>query len=1022
MKQILTIVLFTGMFFLLGAASSTHAPLKSRFLHPESSWGPDTYGYIAKDSNEPGGPMFDYIDISAIGTPVPGLGDDNIVGPFNIGFPFRYYWYDVTSFYVGSNGYLRFSGGGQLSHPFTNIPNPLPPNDLLCIYTADFDPSSGGNVYYWSNNIDTLIVSFDNVPAWNVGGATGSHYFQVVLSMVDTSITYNIGAQVGGFYDDAGMVGIENNAGDIGIECYNSNVVPSNYSIKFYYPQSTTYQVHDIAVTRVQNDVSGGIILQKDQTLTANATIKNTGNQNEGSFYAVAEVKMFPSGANVYSDSVYIDTLEAGQTREVDFSEIWTMGTTGDYYLRVRTTLPGDMVPTNDSKDVEMHVLDLPAEFYFDDGTSETMWSWSGGQGGMGIRYEPPLYPVKITQIRAYLGAGTLPVLLQIYDDDGPNGEPGTLLMSAQVMASVENWYSVNLADSGLIVNDGAVYAAWMMTGDGASGIGIDQNTMGSRRTFEYTGVWATFRNSETDDAMLRISAEPIAQTVFFDDFESGSGNWTGDWALTTGASHSPTHSYTDSPGGNYPPNANLIGALATGVDLSSYFGASLEFYTKYELETGFDYCYLEASDDGGSTWYLVKTYNGEGVVTQFTQEVIDLGAFAGKPDVRIRFRLVSDAGYETDGMYVDDVKIIGLTVDNSPPLLVYNAPQNYEGVPDIFSFPIKITDLSGVANAQLTYWIDDLLPVQYTVLPTTVSNDTFYFVIPPQEHGAKVSFYVEASDSALPPNTAISDTMEYISGIHLIYDDGDPDYIVELNPSEMVATKFDVPYSPVDIKTLLLDIYTDITHPIDSVTAHVWVDNNGVPGFDVMTPVKIYPACTLQEPYAWTLVDVRSFLQPGATFWVGYECPANLGVAQLIDSPPVYNRSMRNDGTGWSPYNGDFYIRCVVGSPWVGIPQAEDQLIPNSFSLMQNYPNPFNPVTTIEYALPERSTVKLEVFNLLGAKVGTLVNENIAAGYHKIRWQPHNLASGIYFYRMNATGLVSGKRFTRVNKMILMK
>ncbi|GAB4372237.1 MAG: hypothetical protein Kow0042_15470 [Calditrichia bacterium] len=1022
MKTIFTLLLVGGLCCFLMASSSTYQTVIQPISNPETTWGPDTYGYIAKDSNEPGGPAFNWIDISTIGTPVSGLGDDNIVGPFNVGFPFRFYWYDVTSFYIGSNGYLRFSGGGQLSHPFTFIPNTLPPNDLICFYTADFDPSAAGTVYYWTNNVDTLIVSFDDVPAWSATGPSGSHYFQVVLSMVDTSITFNYGPQTGSFYDNAGMVGIENVAGDIGIECYNTNLVPNHYSIKFYYPQTTTYQVHDVAVTRVHNETSGGFFVETGQAFQTNATIQNTGNQHEGDFHAIAEVRVYPSGAILFSDSVFIDTLEAGQSVEVNFSEMWTMSTAGNYYVRVRTDLPGDMVAANNLKDVEMHVVSLPGELLFDDGSSEQTWSWSGGQGGMGVRYVPPTYPVKVTQIKAYLGSGILPCLLEIYDDDGPGGEPGTLLSSTTVNAPALGWYSVNLVDSGIVIYDGAVYAAWRMTGENSPGVGIDGNSIGSRQTFEYTGVWAIFRNAEVQDAMLRISVAPVAQTVFFDDFESGMTNWTGDWALTTEASHSPTHSYTDSPNSNYPNNAVLIGAMANGVDLSTFFGASLEFYTKYELETGFDYCYLEASDDGGSTWYHLKTYNGEGVVTQFTQEVVDLGGFAGKSDVRIRFRLVTDAGYQTDGMYVDDLKIIGLTVDNSPPMMVFQAPQHYEGVPDSFYFPVKITDLSGVASAQLTYWVDNALPTIYTIPPTHVSNDTFYFVIPPQEHGAMVSFYVEAVDSATPPNTAVTDTMRYISGIHLIYDDGEPEYIVELQPNEMIATKFNAPYTPISLKTLLLRIYTDISHPIDSVTVHVWADNNGMPGADLIQPFKKYPDCTLENPEAWTLVDLRSAnLSPGAVFWVGYELPPTQSIAYLYDSPVVYNRSMRHTASGWEVFNGDFHIRCVVGVPPTGI-QPEEELLPKDFALMQNYPNPFNPVTTIAYALPEQSKVKLEIYNVLGARVAEVVQAIQPAGIHKIRWQPGQLASGIYFYRISAEGLTTGRKFTRVNKMILMK
>ncbi|MCK5453908.1 MAG: hypothetical protein KAJ16_06075, partial [Calditrichia bacterium] len=361
MRFFTILMICSGMITALNAASSqkSTAPL----INPgsvETVWGPDAFGYISRDSNEPNGPLVDWIDISGSGTVVPGLGDDNIVGPFNVGFPFRFYWYDATSFYVGSNGYIRFSGTGQLSSPFTIIPNSTPPNDLVIPYGADFDPSSGGTVYYWSNNIDSLIVSFVGIPAWNSPASTGSHDFQMVLSMVDTSITYNYGALTGGFYNTSGMIGIENNAGSIGIQNYGTNVVSANYSIKFYYPAVILIDVHDMAVTRVQNSNSGGFFVQTGNNFQANATIKNTGNQTESNFYVIGEVRQYPANTLVHSDSFLVNSIDAGDTVNVNFSETWTMNTSGDYYLRVRSTLTGDMVASNDQIDVELHVVDLP--------------------------------------------------------------------------------------------------------------------------------------------------------------------------------------------------------------------------------------------------------------------------------------------------------------------------------------------------------------------------------------------------------------------------------------------------------------------------------------------------------------------------------------------------------------------------------------------------------------------------------------------------------------------------------------
>jgi hypothetical protein len=94
---------------------------------------------------------------------------------------------------------------------------------------------------------------------------------------------------------------------------------------------------------------------------------------------------------------------------------------------------------------------------------------------------------------------------------------------------------------------------------------------------------------------------------------------------------------------------------------------------------------------------------------------------------------------------------------------------------------------------------------------------------------------------------------------------------------------------------------------------------------------------------------------------------------------------------------------------------------IPKIFRLVQNYPNPFNPTTTIEYNLPHRSRVTVEIFNLLGQAVRTLVDEEKAAGNYRLGWDGtdtygRTVSSGIYLYR-----IIAGD-FTQCKKMVLLK
>jgi hypothetical protein len=101
--------------------------------------------------------------------------------------------------------------------------------------------------------------------------------------------------------------------------------------------------------------------------------------------------------------------------------------------------------------------------------------------------------------------------------------------------------------------------------------------------------------------------------------------------------------------------------------------------------------------------------------------------------------------------------------------------------------------------------------------------------------------------------------------------------------------------------------------------------------------------------------------------------------------------------------------------SATTGVVERGDQK-PEAFALQQNYPNPFNPTTTIKYELPVNDVMTLNVFDLLGRKVMTLVEGRQTAGSHSVTFDGSKLPSGVYFYRLTAGG------FTPVRKMLMIK
>ena len=103
------------------------------------------------------------------------------------------------------------------------------------------------------------------------------------------------------------------------------------------------------------------------------------------------------------------------------------------------------------------------------------------------------------------------------------------------------------------------------------------------------------------------------------------------------------------------------------------------------------------------------------------------------------------------------------------------------------------------------------------------------------------------------------------------------------------------------------------------------------------------------------------------------------------------------------------------------GIISANVKLVPGVFALHQNYPNPFNPKTEIRFDIPEASVVEISIYNLMGQKVRTLANKDIAPGYHVMQWDGTNdrgsmVSTGMYFYTLHTN------KYHAMRKMLFLK
>ncbi len=110
----------------------------------------------------------------------------------------------------------------------------------------------------------------------------------------------------------------------------------------------------------------------------------------------------------------------------------------------------------------------------------------------------------------------------------------------------------------------------------------------------------------------------------------------------------------------------------------------------------------------------------------------------------------------------------------------------------------------------------------------------------------------------------------------------------------------------------------------------------------------------------------------------------------------------------------GAFYIPGLKMDIQDQVVSVEDENnYPSEFVLYQNFPNPFNPSTKISFDLKKEEIVKLEVFDLLGNKISSIVNKNLKPGNYSYIFSPNNLSSGIYFYTLSAGDRVISKKMT---------
>lgn len=545
-----------------------------------ASGGPDSYGYTWTETSDPGGPAFNWIDITSrtgVQT-VTGLADDNsAAGMINIGFSFHYYWNDYTQLKVGSNGWVSFNNVSNMASCFPTIPTPGGPGDnYLAPLMGDLNFTGAGNpgqVRYWTNNVDTFIISYINVPFWTVNapGWTGSNTFQVILCNSDSSITYQYGA-LSGFSPNAACVdltvGIENSTGAIGLQPLSDAMPSSNYVYHFDYPAVVLLSIQDALPVWNQNTSNAAQFIINNNALTLQSEIRNGGNTAITTPITIQATVQNLTPTTVYSGSGSVPTLAANADTVFTFSPAWTPTATGQYSYQTTVTNSQDINSANNTLTTELDVVDICGSSlqlsYNGAAVSNGSINWNGGANddGCAVYFAPPVYPYTVSTLQYFISSNVSDgFIAQIYDDNGPNGGPGTQLFTTTVASgSVTSnaWNSVTVSTP-VTLTSGGFYVVWLQGGTTIF-LGTENTGPRSHHNFEILdNAWATYREDNLEDLMIRcvvnnfpgapVAATAITQnqlTINANDASTGfATSWLWDFGdMTTSTQQNAVHTY----------------------------------------------------------------------------------------------------------------------------------------------------------------------------------------------------------------------------------------------------------------------------------------------------------------------------------------------------------------------------------------------------------------------------------------------------------------------------------------------
>jgi Secretion system C-terminal sorting domain len=578
--------------------------------------GPDAFGYVWYNDSDTSIVAYNWIDITTKPGVVitSGLADDNSIGPFAIGFDFHYYWGDFNAIKLGSNGWFSFGNTGNIASCFPTILNPSAPHNYIAPSLSDlnFAPDGAtpnpGAAYYWTNNADTFIVSYENVPFWTTASPhTGFNTFQVILCKTDSSVTFQYGqveqalvypCNGTGTTDWKFVQGIKAINGTTGLQVNaTQDNLPSDFStVKFFYPDSILLQITDVSAHAGLNIENGGEFVIKGEKFIPTAYVSNVGNVD---ITTTTTVNAVVAGLG-YTSSTTIPQILQGEVLLVQFPDTLNPSTAGAYGFNISAQNSLDANAGNNTNSVELSVVepDINGRVRLSYASAATPFagiSWGGtGNDGAGIKIDPPFYPFVIRAMEHYVTADANNTG---YSGEvripGPSGNPGPVVANVSVPSgsfTLNSWHNVALQDS-VKIDSNAVFISWIQGGAGVT-LGAEDPSINpnGNRTYEViAGAWAPYRNAGSDAYIAIYVDTPSVQAPL-----GLEGTFANNLSL-----------YPNPSSGLFYVSGEVINNEPINWTISDQFGRSLRSFSAIVKEEKMDLV-INLSDNPAGIYYLI--------------------------------------------------------------------------------------------------------------------------------------------------------------------------------------------------------------------------------------------------------------------------------------------------------------------------------------------------------------------------------------------------------------------------------